>query len=106
MRGSKNTADIELPKQLPGRINPIALAAEAYVHHRQGRTVFPGEDDRLLCSGRSADDAETTLYESGFRLHRDEKIILDEEDARWLLLFGSFRPPLPLGTVRHTRNWC
>jgi len=69
-------------KQLPGRVDAVALAGEADVHHRQGGMFFPGKTDRFFRSCRGADDLEPGVAQGGFGLHGDQEVVLDDENAR------------------------
>ena len=82
MRGRKDAANGELLIQLPCGIDAIAGAGETNVHHGERRLRLAGQRDGFLGGRGRADDLEAGCRQRDFGLHGDQKIILDDENAR------------------------
>jgi hypothetical protein len=94
--GRKDAADVEFAEQLPRHVDPITGAGKADVHDGQRGTMFPGNEDGFFRGRSGADDIESGVSQSIFRLHRNQKVILDDQDPGPLsLLVGCILPPAP-----------
>ena len=90
MCGRKDAANGEVLIELSCGVDAIAGAGETNVHHGERRLRLAGQRDGFLGGRGRADDLETGCRQRDFSLHGDQKIILDDENARWALL--AFHP--------------
>ena len=90
MRGRKDAANGEVLVQLPRGVDAIAGAGETNVHHGERRLRLAGQRDGFIGGRGRADDLKAGGRQRDFGLHGDQKIILDDENARRALL--AFHP--------------
>src|SRR5205807_8959209 len=71
----------ELLAQLAGELDAVDRPGQPDIDERQGRGVFRRQRKRLGARGGDAGDAEPGFAENLFDVARDERLVLDDQDA-------------------------
>ena len=78
----KTTGLLAAGEDLVDRLDPGAAVLQLNVRHDQLRLPLRRQGDRLAVAARDADHAVTEIFDDRFEVHRDDRLVLDDQDAR------------------------
>src|ERR1700687_820978 len=81
MRRSENGANSGRAEYLDRGVHAVALTDKSNIHQNQRRLFLSGISDGFVRGIGGCDDVKTCIAQLCLDLHRDEEVILNDEDA-------------------------